>query len=198
MKIFVLLGVAFLCITSVLGQTAENWRELSFGVTTPADAVKLYGKPSKDRLENQKSVLDSSNQPMTIRSLVYEKINGLNKLDLMFANDKLFSIVQYPKNKTIAAADIPVKFGSEFLFLEGLPKRFDFAQLEGQKETTVPKVYPAAYYMLSVKSDRIIFVFVNNNSFKAIWREGIKKPTLEMFPGYVESIQVHARQIEKH
>ncbi|MGB7209792.1 MAG: hypothetical protein WBD27_14105 [Pyrinomonadaceae bacterium] len=196
MKIFGLLGCALMCVASLFGQVTETWRGLTPGTTTPTDIIKLYGKPQKDRLEEPNiasAVSGPANGETIVRSLVYKKVDGLSKLHLMFSNDKLYSMIQYPKNKTRPASDLTSQFNSDFLFLEGLPKKLDFAQLEGQKETTIPKVYPVAYYMLAVRGDRVILALISNGSFKAMWRDGIKKPTLEMFPGYVESIQIFYR-----
>jgi hypothetical protein len=47
--------------------------------------------------------------------------------------------------------------------------------------------------MLSVNRSCAIFATIDNSSWKAIWRDGIKKPTVEMFPGNVQTIQIFSR-----
>ena len=81
--------------------------------------------------------------------------------------------------------------------MEGIAKQIKFSDYEGQKETTVPKVYPVSYFMLSVKPDSAILATINNNTWKTIWRDGMKKPTVEMFPGYVETLRIFSRSIEE-
>ena len=88
-------------------------------------------------------------------------------------------------------------YNADFLFMEGLAKGMKLADYEGQKETTVPKVYPGFYFMMTVKPDSAIVATIDNNTWKALWRDAVKKPTVDLFPGYVSNIQIFTRSLER-
>lgn len=182
-------------------QERFTWKGLRFETSTIQDTIDALGKPKKNKIENVKvvkTISPNAGAKMDFRKLEYENINEFDEVYLLFLNEKLFSLELNPKKKkSMLAADLGKIYSADFLYMEGLPKELDFAAYEGQKETTVPKVYSGGfYYMISVKPDIAILATINNNSWKAIWRDGVKKPTVEMFPGFVSKIQIFTRSFE--
>lgn len=190
---FILLNL----VRAISAQGEKSWRGLVFNESTPSSAEALFGKPRKDRLEKPKfypAVPANVKKELGIRTLEFNKIAGFEKVALMLLNNKLRGIVSDAKKNSITGSEVKSIYGGEFLFFETLPKQTDFAQFEGQKETTVPKVYPAVYHMVSVQKDRIVIATIDNDSWKALWRAGIKKPTIELFPGYVQRVHILSRE----
>jgi len=195
--LFVFLTAFSLC---ALAQENGHWKNLKLDVSSPQNAADILGKPKKDKIENakiDKSIPANLTSQFNFRKLQFENIDNYKDVYLLFLNEKLFGIELVPKKKTIPASELSKIYDSDFLLMEGIPKQLKFSDFEGQKETTVPKVYPVSYFMLSVKPDSVILAAINNNTWKAIWRDGMKKPTMEMFPGYVESIRILSRSNEE-
>lgn len=200
MKRFI--ALTFLLILSFQINAQENfqWKGLKLGISSVEESKNVLGKPKKDKIEKgkfDKSVTADLRNQMNFRSLQYQKLDGHKLVNLLFLNDKLFSIDLVPEKKKMTAATLSELFVSDFLFLEGLSKEMNFGDYEGQKESTVPKVYPSDYFMLNVKKDRIILATIENQSWKAFWRDINRKPTIEMFPGYVTSIKILTRDMSQ-
>jgi hypothetical protein len=185
--------------TGIAAQECFQWKNLRLQTSSLAATVNILGKPDKDKIkkaEFDKSPAENVRELINFRNLRYKNIDNYREVSLLFLNEMLFGIEFTPVKRKILAADLGKNFNSEFLFAGGLSKRMNFADYEGQKETTVPKVYPANYYMLSVTRNCAIIAAIDNNSWKAVWRDGIKKPTAGMFPGNVRSIQIFSRDFK--
>jgi hypothetical protein len=131
------------------------------------------------------------------KKLTYQKVDGWQKVVLSFLDDKLVGVELWPKNKTMEASSLPEKFKSDFLLVEAFAKGVELAAFEGQKETSVPKVYPPIYNMLAVREREFVIAVINNGSLKAIFKDSLQKPTIKMFPGYVENIIIATRPPKK-
>ena len=191
----------FICLSSIShawAQDSKIWKGLELGMTSAA-VVEKVGKPKRERMEDagfKVALPPSTRERQDFKKFTYEKSDGWEKVTLSFLSDRLVGIELWPKNKTLEAASLPARFGLDFLLVEAFAKGVDLGSFEGQKETSVPKVYPATYNMVAVASDRYVISFINNGSLKAIFKDGLKKPTIAMFPGYVESITLIQRSIE--
>jgi len=163
------------------------------------EAVAVLGKPKKDKIEKVKfdqAVPASIRAQMNFRKLEYRNIDNFSEVYLLFLNERLHSIGFTPLKKNLSASELGKNYDADFLFMEGVPKQLILEQYEGQKETTVPKVYPSEYFMIGIKKDYAILATIDNNTWKAIWRDTMKKPTPEMFPGYVRTMQIFSRNFE--
>ena len=179
------------------GLAQENllWNGVEFGMNS-ARVIEKAGKPRKDRFDTasfKPALANTVRERKDFRKLTYEKSEKWEKVVLTFLDDALIGIELWPRNKTLEAADLPNQFGTDFLLVEAFAKGMDLSALEGEKETSVPKVYPAIYNMLAVRNDRYVIGLINNGSLKAIFKDGLQKPTIKKFPGYVESISIVAR-----
>ena len=194
------LSLLFICSALISFATAQNavdWKGVELGMTS-ASVLEKAGKPKRETVHKSEFYTGplSGQEKKNLRILTYEKSDGWEKVKLSVLDDRLVSIELWPKNKTLEAASLPTRFGLDFLFVEAFAKGVDLGSFEGQKETSVPKVYPTTYYMLAVAGDRYVTAFINNGSLKAIFKDGFKKPTIAMFPGYVESITIVTRTLE--
>lgn len=197
-KIFILSWFLLLAV-HISAQEPFQWKNLKFDSSTAQNAVEVLGKPKKDKVEKvkfNKSVPANLRSQMNFRKLQYENIDEFKDVDLLFLNEKLFGIELNPHRRKLFAIDLSKMYNMDFLLTEGLPKEVNWTDYENQKETTIPKVYPPSYFMISVKSDCAIIATIDNNTWKAFWRDSLKKPTTEMFPGFVDKIQIFSRKSE--
>lgn len=188
--------------------------ELRLDESTPEDAVRVLGKPSKDEFDDfsvggkhglfqvrVERILQTKGNEKAYRKLLYKKRGGTDDVTLRFYEGKLVHIIfDYnlgKRQKAIPAYSLSEKYGADFIIFQGVAKDSKLSDYEGQKETTVPKVYPVLYTLLSVQKDRVYFVRVDNNDSKGFWRSLASKPTREMFPGYVLEMHLVSRSLEQ-
>lgn len=180
-------------------QSDTAWKKFSLGISS-AEATKLLGNPDGEKktgADFEPALSEENRKRKDFRKLTFKNVSGWPKSTYSFLDDKLAAIELWPKNKTVPAAELSSRFGAEFLFIESFSKSISLASFEGQKETTVPKVYPARYHMVAILPDRYVIALINNGSFKAIWKDGFNLPTIRTFPGFVENISIYSRELDK-
>ncbi len=191
-----LLAILAILPASVVSQEAAVWRGLAFDIASPEDAAAAAGKAGKRRSEKIK-VLDVPGGRVPgkqeVEIIEFEKIDGWEKVSLSFTRGKLFKAKFWPPNKTMKASDLPTTYTGDFVFVEGFAKGVPLSVFEGQKEAAVPKVYPAVYYMVSAQPDRYILTSINNGSFGTLWKQLGREATVQLFPGFVEDVEVISR-----
>lgn len=190
--------------------TARIVDNIKLDLSSPKDAIDLIGKPSKDELDDFgnggigvsiKPLLLVNAATQAFRKLTFKKVDGFDSVVLRFYNDKLIQIIlDYKlgnKEKRISASSLQQRFNADFVVFEGGVKGSKLSDFEGQKQNSMPRVYQVLYTLLSVRSDRVFFVKVENNNSKAFWRTITGKPTGEMFPGFVRELHIISRGLEK-
>lgn len=196
-KVILFPVLVFALSVNLYAQQNFQWKGLELDVSMPQAAISVLGKPKNDKHENFACPIskNETNQSSdnSLHKLYFERIDDFKSVTLIFCNEKLRQIDFVPSKKAMLAASLNKIYGSDFLFLGKPTKAMKFADYEGQKETTVPKVYAALYYMLSVRKNSTIFALINNAGWKTVWRTATGKPTEELFPGYVQKIQVISR-----
>jgi hypothetical protein len=195
---FFIVATITMWASSAFGQGELGWRGLVFDHSTVETAVQTIGKPKRKRLENLKA-LSPGNVVGKIetQTIEYEKTDGWKKVTLTFVNNKLFKAKFWPQNKKLPASTLIETYIADFIFVEGFAKGVALSVFDGQKEPTVPRVYPTLYFMVAAKPDRYIVASINNGSFAALWKDATRKPTIQMFPGFVEDIEIVSRAGEK-
>lgn len=201
MKISVILTVVFslYAVNAVNANDPTVWKGLSFNNSTVEDAIRIAGKPSKRKVEKMKVVDEIGGKSIgtkDIQVIEFKKIDEWQRVSLGFVEGKLYKAKFWPKNKTIPGSDLPSKYGSDFVVVEGFAKGVPLSVFEGKKEPEVPRVYPPIYYMVSSVSDRHIIATINNGSWKTMWKDSFGLPTIQMFPGWVESVEILSRHGE--
>ncbi|MEO6588371.1 MAG: hypothetical protein ABIP06_03495 [Pyrinomonadaceae bacterium] len=192
--------------------TKNSWRNFKLDFTTADTIVKELGKPKKDQIETLKSSLSKdltdSSKAVKTRLISYKKIGNYDSVEFTFTDDILVGmnfLIRQNRMKGLAnrksdlfqAKNLSENFETDFIIFNGLPKNAKITDFEGQKETTVPKVYKQNYLLLGINNDSVIFVSVDNTNFKSSIKEIFDKPTVELFPGFTQRIQIYSRAIVK-
>ncbi len=199
MRILIFIILVF-SVLSVSAQDKFEWKGLKFEETSIDKTLDLFGKPNKDKVEKpkiDKAVAGQVPVELNFRKFQYKNIDIYKEIYLLFLNEKLIAFEFIPQKQKMAAADLPKNFNADFLFAEGNNIEIRFKDLEGQKETSIPKVYPTNYYMIAVKEHYSIVATIDNSSWKAVLRDATNKPTSDKFPGFVKTMQVISRSVEK-
>ena len=185
-------------------QPQKVLQQLQFDVTTPDDVIKLYGTPKADDVDELDSEifdpwLKIKKNQKAFRKLTYKNLSGVEQLFFRFYENKLVKVTfDFKENKSnrMLAHDLQDSFKTDFLRIDGIPKESKISDYEGQKENTIPKVYPGIYLMLSVQPNNIYYAIVANTGFKALWKQLRAKPETQQFPGFVVELQIISRSLE--
>ena len=191
--------------------TAISWREFKLNSTSSDEVIKSLGKPKKDQTKiSEQSLPDgwtSSAKGKRIRNISYKKIGNYDSVEFTFVEERLVGInflVKQNRMKGLAnrksdlfeAKKLGEVLNTDFILFNGLPKNSKISDYEGQKETTVPKVYKQLYTLLGINKNSIILASIDNTNFKSGIKELFNKPTNELFPGYVQRIRIYSRKTE--
>lgn len=208
-KFFLSASFVFLFISPAQAQVPKTedaktvLRNIKLDVSSPDDVIKELGKPvSDERDELDAEFLNPwmkiKKNEKVFRKLTYKNVGEAEKIYLRFYENKLVKITfdyRESKDKRFLASELPQKYAVDFVRVQSVLKDTKTSDFEGQKENTVPKVYPSIYAMMSVQPDVIYFAIVDNSSFKSLWRQLKAKPSKEMFPGFLAEMQVISRAI---
>lgn len=186
--------------------TATTWRDFKVGATNPDEVIKVLGKPKKDQAKRSEKVLMiiQPNSGEKFRHILYKKIGNYDSVEFSFNNERLVEMnflfdqnqmkgLFNRKSNLLPAVKLGELFNTNFFLFNGLPKNSNIGDFEGQKETTVPKVYKQIYSMMGINKETIIMASIDNTTFKSGLKEIFDKPTVENFPGYVQRIQIQSR-----
>ena len=188
--------------------SATTWRSFKLNAALPDEIIKALGKPKKDKTEISKQALANGwtevDDGKQVRRIAYKKIGAFDSVEFTFVKNRLVEmnfLFKQNKRQGIAksesnffpAVKIPELFQIDFLLFQGIPKSSKISNYEGQKETTVPKIYPQFYSILGINKDSVILVSVENSSLRSTWKGLIRKPTVELFPGFAQRIQIFSR-----
>jgi len=200
-RFFILATAAILLFTgSIFAEGELGWRGLIFNESTIETTIQTIGKPKRQRTENLKTSLTIDGKisgKLESQSIEYEKIDGWEKVKLTFVDNKLLRAKFWAPNKKKMASSLPEIYATDFISVEGFAKGVALSIFEGQKEPSVPKVYSTIYFMVAAQPDRYVIASINNGSFAALWKDATRKPTIQMFPGFVEDVEILSRAMEK-
>ena len=195
-KILLLLFLSVLAINAA-AQECFRWKNLNLNQSTIAEAIKLLGKPDENRIAKpkfDKINAESDRELINYRKLRYKKFDFYREVELLFLNEKLFSLEFKAERKTVLAADLNRRFNTEFLFAGDLSTFIRFSDYRGRNADAVPRAYPAHYNLVSVDRNCAILAEIDNSSPKTMELFGIKTLPVGMFPGTVRSIQIYSRE----
>jgi hypothetical protein len=202
MKRLVFLAAPLILLASGIANANDGsvWKGLMFDQSTIEDAINAAGQPSKRGREKIKVVDEAKGVVVGTEDLQiveFKNKDEWKKVSLGFLKNKLYKAKFWPRNKTLPASEIPGIYRADFVAVEGFAKGVSLSVFEGKKEPEVPRVYPTVYFMISAIPDRYILASINNGSWGSLWKDAFKKATVEMFPGFVEDIQIVSRKREK-
>lgn len=179
----------------------DRWRGLVIDEATPDDAIKLLGKPKKDKTDSLqifgiKDWLTKDIKQKKYRVLGYEKPEGLDYVVLGFLNDKLVFIRLDPKNlpTNALARAYGIDFAPNF---KGIDVAFNPKNFERNQGKVYPKNYPAVYDLIAVSEKTFLCAAVDNSSFSSLLKEAMGVPDSTIsFPGKIIYLQIVSRKLE--
>ncbi len=195
-KVLLLVFLPVLAI-NISAQQCFQWKNLKLGSTSIDETVSLLGKPDKDRIDKPKFDQRSAKEDrerLNFRRLRYKKLDFYREVELLFLNEKLFSLEFTPERKTVLAADLNRRFDTEFVFAGDVSTRIKFSDYQGRRESGVERIYPAHYNLVYVNRSCAMVAEIDNSSPKTMALFGIKNPPPGMFPGTVRAIRIFSHE----
>lgn len=179
----------------------DRWHGLVIDEATPDDAIKLLGKPKKDKTDSLqifgiKDWLTKDIKQRKYRVLGYEKPEGLDYVVLGFLDDKLVFIKLDPKKlpTNALARAYGIDFAPNF---NGIDIAFSPKNYERNQGKVYPKNYPAVYDLIAVSERTFLSAAVDNSSFGSVLKEAMGVPDSTIsFPGKIIYLQIVSRKLE--
>jgi hypothetical protein len=183
----------------------DRWRGLVIDESTPEDASRILGAPKKDREGglrtyplNQRLTLDHNSKGF--RKLYYEKLEGVEHVELVFRDNKLVAIELHPE-KSIPATNLPNLYAIDFVpKISKGEQTFSPGDFERNKGNVYPKNYPIVYYLVSRTPKTFVSAMVDNggvgNMLFGSQRQKTGEDDRGGFPGKVEIIQIISLKLE--
>jgi hypothetical protein len=203
-----------------IAQTTD-WRGLSLEISTPEDAIRILGKPTKDKNgQSLRLVLVDKWLPggkynqKIFRELTFNKPDGFTVARLSFLDNKLVLIDLDPRTGNVPdwldPDDLATTFNAEFTYQEWhigkkLPPLADF---ENIPNNVPPQKFAELYELITVNDQRFIVASVDNIKARSVGllgpcpscakAENKKKKERDAgrtFPGQVSFIQIVSRKL---
>lgn len=210
----------FLSLTSPVSDEArsDGWAGMVIDVSTPEDAVRLFGRPAKDkdnvRLDVPRSLSWFSDryEQKIFRTLTYKKLRDFDKVHFAFLDGKLVAILMEAPNAEIEKNWIDPDDLQDLFAVTFKPhKRERGRQLPSPSEfeknapTELQKDdYDYWYDMIAVSEKSFIVAVTDNYKYisglfespDAKRRKKINARGL-MYPGYVSNIEIISRSLQR-
>lgn len=210
----------FLCATTVVAQDdqprSDRWGGMVLNVSTPDDAIRLFGTPSKDKdkvaldVPRPLSWLSVKCKEKLFRTITYKRIQEYKQVQFSFLGGKLVSISMEAPNaeledKWIDPDDLEQLFGVVFKpnrrrYNSQLPPPSDF-QANSPAELKKDE-YAYWYDMIAVSENSFIIAVADNYQYRSgiidspdvKRRKKINARGLR-YPGYVSEIEIISRTL---
>jgi hypothetical protein len=208
------------CATSLLAQgndsRADGWRGMVLNVSSPDDAIRLFGTPVKDKdkialdLPRPLSWLSDKYKKKLFRTLTYKRLHDYNQLQLSFLESKLVLIsLEAPnaelKENWIDPDDLEQLFAVTFKphkrkYNSKLPSPSDF---QANAPTELKKDEYAYWYdMIAVSENSFIVAIADNYQYRSglfdspdVKRRKKINARGTRYPGYVSNIAIISRSL---
>jgi hypothetical protein len=180
----------------------DRWRGLVIDESSPEDAIRILGKPQKDRMEgestyplNRRLTLDDDSKDA--RKLSFEKLEGMTNVDLLFKNNKLVLIELRP-NRKINASSLAriyrIHFSPKFSSIYDVsPRVYDTRGIQ-------PVEYPPNYYLIALSDFTYVSAEIKSGVAGALLgknqRGKISADDDGGYPGKVNKIQIISRTLD--
>lgn len=179
----------------------DRWRGLVIDRATPDEAIQLLGEPKKDKTDSLRVFgirdwLSKQIKEKKFRLLNYEKIEGLDSVQLGFLDNTLVFIKLDPKKlpTNALARAYGVDFAPNF---SGIGVAFDPRNFERNQGKLYPKNYPAVYDLIAVSEKTFLCAAVDNGSIGSMFKEALGVPDSTIsFPGKIMYLQIVSRKLE--
>lgn len=182
----------------------DRWRGLIIDQSTPEDALRILGKPTKDRIgELPVAALNQwvskKRKEKVFRTIEFKVSDGIQKAFLSFLDNKLVMITLDVKSGTVAPNGLSNIYGVEFY---PMIKALDIALFEKDFERNqgkiYPKTYPTVYTLAAVTERSFVSAMISNvPSFMGALGKTMGVPDEPgSFPGKVEFVQIISRTLQ--
>jgi hypothetical protein len=169
------------------GPKPDRWRGLILDESTAEDALKILGKPAKDKTVTKETAS---------RIITFKNLKDISEAQLIFEKDRLVIINLKPSAKIDAKA-IPNIYGLEFEpRVSGLQEAVNPGDYERHKGRVYPKTYPAVYELICVTPRSKVTCLIGNNSFVSILKQSAGIRDEAEFPGHAILIQLVSRTLD--
>jgi hypothetical protein len=191
---YLLLMVLWAVCVPVFTQDNDNpqpdrWRDLVLDQSTPEDALKVLGKPSR-RIE---SVANASGERLL--DLEWKPSESFELVQMQFTDGKLSSITLTRPNKPIAAYTVPKIYELNFDVKIGQSVRLAEASNSAlHQEKVYPKSYPPRYTLVALADRSLVECEVLNDGAAQGAPDATREADDPPFPGNVNVIRLTTRQ----
>lgn len=219
-RIFFTISTLMFCVTSLCAQAnqtrSDGWRGLILNVSTPDDAIRLFGAPAKDKdkialdLPRPLSWLSDKYKERVFRTISYKKLDNYKQVRFSFLEGKLISItMEAPdaelEENWIDPDDLEQLFAVNFKphkrkYNSKLPAPSDFqanAPAELKKDE-----YAYWYDMIAVTDTSFIVAIADNYRYQSglfespdVKRRKKINARGAKYPGYVSDIEIISRRL---
>jgi hypothetical protein len=219
-RILGITAIAVWCSVSQFAQVKsprpDGWEAVVLNVSSPDDAIRLFGAPAKDKdkvaleLPRPLSWLSEKYQEKVFRTLTYKKLHAYKQVQLSFLDGKLVSIVLVAPNAEIEQNwvdpdDLESLFGVSFKPHKRqrntkLPVPSEFAAkapAELKKDE-----YDYWYDMIAVSENSFIVAIADNYKYQSgifdspdVKRRKKINAVGPRYPGYVSDIEIISRSL---
>lgn len=165
---------------------SDRWQGMILDESTPEDAIKAFGTPSRDSLMRLPvsgtylQLLTPRIKEDAFRTLAYSKDGKSYDVVLSFLDDKLVSILLPPKD--ISAPDLFASYGLDFR-----------ARIDGADQAFGPKDSPVVYYVYATAPRAFVIAVVANRDTD---RSSNVAKAQNDYPGKIMNIQLVSRKLE--
>jgi hypothetical protein len=210
----------FLCVTAAVAQenrpAPDRWAGMVLDVSTPEDAIRLFGQPSKDKdkisleLPRPLSWLSDKYKQKVFRTLTYKRMQEFENVQFSFLDGRLVSIAMEAPNgeiddRWIDPDNLEQLFGVAFKptarkYGKKLPPPADFhanAPSELKKDD-----YDYWYDLIAVSEHSFIVAIADNYQYQSgIFASPDAKKRKQInargvrYPGYVSDIELISRTL---
>lgn len=191
---YLLLIVLWAVCVPVFTQDSDNpqpdrWRDLVLDQSTPLDALKVLGKPSR-RVE---SVATASGERLL--ELEWKPTESFALVQMQFTDGKLSSITLTKPTKPIAAYTVPKIYELSFDVKIGQTVRLaDASNSDLHQEKVYPKSYPPRYTLVALTDRSLVQCEVLNDGASQGAPDAAREADDPPFPGNVNVIRLTTRR----
>lgn len=206
MKIVLLFFIVFSFALTSLAQQPDQWRGLILDQSTPDDAIKILGKPEKDKPNESLRIfggvsnwLTKKRKDKVFRRLEFSlgKESGVQKAYLSFLDNKLVLMTLDLKSGEVGPNGLSNIYGIEFFpLITPLALAMFEKDYERNQGKIYPKSYPTVYNLVGIADKSFVSAMVSNSSFGAILGKSMGIPNAtNSFPGKVEFVDLVSKSL---
>jgi hypothetical protein len=169
----------------------DRWRDLVLDQSTPGDAMKVLGNPSR-RIE---SVAKASGDRLL--ELEWKPAESFDLVQLQFTDGKLSAITLTKPKKPIAAYTVPKIYELNFDVKIGQSVRLaEASNSDLHQEKVYPKNYPPRYTLVALTARSLVQCEVLNDGTGQGASDVMREADDPPFPGNVNVIRLTTRRVQ--